>query len=220
MSAIGCHAQHLASFVAGVNAVARCRGRPCAVPERKVVDYVSALIEFEGGARGTLHGDAGGGRRRKRHPAARLRRERACSTGRIASLRICASRCTANRCASSAGAIRPCRPRSLRRDARRAAIPKDLREAFANIYAEVAQERMARTLGEAVPARAYPTHRGGRPYDGVHRGVRRVASEGRLGRRRPLAGSLIRAASDAEGHDRGSEQQSVKRHHRERQRRA
>jgi hypothetical protein len=32
-----------------------------------------------------------------------------------------------------------------------------LREAFANIYAEVAQERMARALGDAVPAVTYPT---------------------------------------------------------------
>jgi predicted dehydrogenase len=35
--------------------------------------------------------------------------------------------------------------------------PEGLREAFANIYAEVAQERMARTLGDAVPTCAYPT---------------------------------------------------------------
>jgi predicted dehydrogenase len=31
-----------------------------------------------------------------------------------------------------------------------------LREAFANIYREVAQDRMARTLGEAVPDAPYP----------------------------------------------------------------
>ena len=34
--------------------------------------------------------------------------------------------------------------------------PEGLREAFANIYAEVAQDRMARTLGEAGPALPYP----------------------------------------------------------------
>jgi hypothetical protein len=34
--------------------------------------------------------------------------------------------------------------------------PEGLREAFANIYAEVAQERMARALGEAPPAFPYP----------------------------------------------------------------
>ena len=35
--------------------------------------------------------------------------------------------------------------------------PEGLREAFANIYAEVAQERMLRALGEPVPAFRYPT---------------------------------------------------------------
>jgi hypothetical protein len=34
--------------------------------------------------------------------------------------------------------------------------PEGLREAFANIYAEVAQERMARELGEPARAFAYP----------------------------------------------------------------
>ena len=41
--------------------------------------------------------------------------------------------------------------------------PEGLREAFANIYAEVAQDRMARTLGEALPALPYP-----RIEDGAH----------------------------------------------------
>ena len=41
--------------------------------------------------------------------------------------------------------------------------PEGLREAFANLYAEVAQERMARELGEAVPVFAYP-----RIEDGAH----------------------------------------------------
>src|SRR5204862_4594339 len=34
--------------------------------------------------------------------------------------------------------------------------PEGLREAFANIYAEVAQERMARALGEPPPSFPYP----------------------------------------------------------------
>ena len=41
--------------------------------------------------------------------------------------------------------------------------PEGLREAFANLYAEVAQERMARELGEAAPVVAYP-----RIEDGAH----------------------------------------------------
>ena len=38
-----------------------------------------------------------------------------------------------------------------------------LREAFANLYADVAQERMARELGEPAPDRPYP-----RAEDGAH----------------------------------------------------
>ena len=34
--------------------------------------------------------------------------------------------------------------------------PEGLREAFANIYAEAAQDRMARALGDAVPPLPYP----------------------------------------------------------------
>ena len=41
--------------------------------------------------------------------------------------------------------------------------PEGLREAFANIYAEVAQERMARALGEPAPTFPYP-----RIEDGAH----------------------------------------------------
>ena len=41
--------------------------------------------------------------------------------------------------------------------------PEGLQEAFANIYAEVAQERMARELGELVPDFPYP-----RIADGAH----------------------------------------------------
>ena len=55
--------------------------------------------------------------------------------------------------------------------------PEGLREAFANVYAEVAQERMARALGERCPT-ALSAHRGRRAHDGVHRGVRGVAGQG------------------------------------------
>ena len=41
--------------------------------------------------------------------------------------------------------------------------PEGLREAFANIYAEVAQDRMARALGETPPDLPYP-----RIEDGAH----------------------------------------------------
>ena len=61
--------------------------------------------------------------------------------------------------------------------------PEGLREAFANIYAEIAQERMARALGDTPPQFPVPAHRGRRAHDGLHRGVRGVAGKRRLGRR-------------------------------------
>src|SRR5664279_542473 len=54
MSAIGCHAQHLASFTTGMTVARVVADVGALVPGRKVVDYVSALLEFEGGARGTF----------------------------------------------------------------------------------------------------------------------------------------------------------------------
>jgi predicted dehydrogenase len=51
MSAIGCHAQHLASFVAGLAAARVAADVGTLLPGRKVVDHVSALIEFEEEAR-------------------------------------------------------------------------------------------------------------------------------------------------------------------------
>src|SRR6185295_3345438 len=54
MSAIGCHAQHLATFVSGLPAVRVAADVRALMPGRKVIDYTSALIEFEGGARGTF----------------------------------------------------------------------------------------------------------------------------------------------------------------------
>ena len=54
MSAIGCHAQHLASFVSGLQVARVAADVGTLRPGRKVVDHVSALIEFDGGARGTF----------------------------------------------------------------------------------------------------------------------------------------------------------------------
>ncbi|MDH5330044.1 MAG: Gfo/Idh/MocA family oxidoreductase, partial [Aquincola sp.] len=54
MSAIGCHAQHLASFVAGRRIARVSADVGALLPGRKVIDHVSALLEFDGGARGTF----------------------------------------------------------------------------------------------------------------------------------------------------------------------
>ena len=54
MSAIGCHAQHLACF-ATQRAVTRvCADVGALVPGRVVVDHVSALLELDGGLHGTF----------------------------------------------------------------------------------------------------------------------------------------------------------------------
>jgi predicted dehydrogenase len=162
MSAIGCHAQHLACFAAGRNAARVCADVRALMPGRQLIDYVSALFELEGGARGTftvtqaaaggendirlrVYGDKGMLDWSHREPSylkLALQGEPVRVIGRgdpFLSPEIAA-----------AGRA----PRGH---------PEGLREAFANIYVELAQERMARALGEAAPAFPYP-----RIEDGAH----------------------------------------------------
>jgi predicted dehydrogenase len=162
MSAIGCHAQHLASFAAGL-AVARVAADVGALlPGRKVIDYVSALLEFDGGARGTftvtqaaaggendirlrIYGDKGmldWSHREPNYLRLALQGEAARIVGR-------------------GDPFLPPEIIALGRTPR--GHPEGLREAFANIYAEVAQERMARNLGESIPEFPFP-----RIEDGAH----------------------------------------------------
>src|SRR5258708_35279400 len=54
MSAIGCHAQHVACFGSGLSIARVVADVRALMPGRAVVDYVSALMEFAGGARGTF----------------------------------------------------------------------------------------------------------------------------------------------------------------------
>src|SRR5207237_2544627 len=54
MSAIGCHAQHLASFTSGSNIARVAADMRALLPGRSVIDYASALMEFDAGARGTF----------------------------------------------------------------------------------------------------------------------------------------------------------------------
>ena len=162
MSAIGCHAQQLACATVGKNIVRVCADVAALVPGRKVIDYVSALLEFEGGARGTftVTQAAAGGENDIR-------------------LRIYGDKGMLEWSHRDAGYLRL----SLQGEAARVigrgdtflppdiiatgrtprGHPEGLREAFANIYAEVAQERMARALGDAVPIFPYP-----RIEDGAH----------------------------------------------------
>ena len=155
MSAIGCHAQHLACFATGRNVTRLCADVRALVPGRKVIDYVSALFELEGGARGTftVTQAAAGGENDIR-------------------LRVYGEKGMVDWSHRSASYLRlqlqdePVRvigrgdtflsPEIIATGRAPRGHPEGLREAFANIYAEVAQERMARALGEAPPAFPYP----------------------------------------------------------------
>ena len=162
MSAIGCHAQHLACFAAGRNVARVCADVRAMLPGRQVIDYVSALFELEGGARGTftvtqaaaggendirlrIYGDKGlldWSHREPSYLKLALQGEPVRVIGRgdpFLSPAIIA-----------AGRV----PRGH---------PEGLREAFANIYVELAQERMARALGDVPPELSYP-----RIEDGAH----------------------------------------------------
>ena len=54
MGAIGCHAQHLACFVAGTAVASVCADVGALMPGRLVHDTASALLRFRNGARGTF----------------------------------------------------------------------------------------------------------------------------------------------------------------------
>ena len=162
MSAIGCHAQHLACFAAGRNVARVCADVRAMLPGREVIDYVSALFELEGGARGTftvtqaaaggendirlrIYGDKGlldWSHREPSYLKLALQGEPVRVIGRgdpfLSPAIIAAGRA----------------PRGH---------PEGLREAFANIYVELAQERMARALGDVPPESPYP-----RIEDGAH----------------------------------------------------
>jgi predicted dehydrogenase len=155
MSAIGCHAQHLACFTAGRNVARVAADVGAVVPDRRFVDYVSALVEFEGGTRGTftamqaavgsendirlrLYGDKGMLEWWHREPD---------------HLRVSLAG-EATRVVARGEPFLP--PEILACGRTPKGHPEGLRDAFANVYGEVAQERMARALGEPVPALPYP----------------------------------------------------------------
>ncbi|MDH5538511.1 MAG: Gfo/Idh/MocA family oxidoreductase [Rhizobacter sp.] len=155
MSAIGCHAQHLACFVSGQQVARVAADVGALMPGRKVVDHVSALIEFGNGARGsfTVTQAAAGGEND-------IRLRVYCEKGmldwshRDASYLTLSMQGEAARRIGRGDPFLPLETLALGRTPR--GHPEGLREAFANIYAEVAQERMARELGQAVPERPYP----------------------------------------------------------------
>jgi predicted dehydrogenase len=162
MSAIGCHAQHLGCFASGLSVARVVADVGALIPGRKVVDYVSALMEFEGGARGTFtvtQAAAGG----ENDIRLRIYGEKGMldwSHRELSYLRV-ALQGEPVKIISRGDAFLP--PDVIAAGRTPRGHPEGLREAFANIYAEVAQERMARSLGEPAASFPYP-----RVEDGAH----------------------------------------------------
>jgi predicted dehydrogenase len=155
MGSIGCHAQHLASHVTGLQVASLAAEVGALVPGRTVVDHVSALIRFDGDARGafTVTQAAAGGENDIR---LRVYGEKGLLdwSHRDASYLTVSMQGEASRRIGRGDPFLSPEILALGRTPR--GHPEGLREAFANIYAEVAQERMARELGEAVPEFPYP----------------------------------------------------------------
>jgi predicted dehydrogenase len=162
MSAIGCHAQHLACFTTDRRVEQVCADAGALVPRRRVIDTVSALLRFEGGLRGTLTvTQAAAGT--ENDIRLRVYGERGLIewSHRTASYLAVAMQGEAVEVVGRSDPGLPPEILALGRSPR--GHPEGLREAFANLYGEVAQERMARALGEPAPELPYP-----RIEDGVH----------------------------------------------------
>ena len=162
MSAIGCHAQHLACFVAGAPVARLVADVGSLMPGRRVVDHVSALLEFEGGARGTFtvtQAAAGG----ENDIRLRVIGERGLLewSHRDASYLRLAMQGEPARMIGRGDLDLPAEILAGGRSPR--GHPEGLREAFANLYAELAQERMAREMGQTLAQAPYP-----RVEDGAH----------------------------------------------------
>ena len=162
MSAIGCHAQQLASSASGLDVRRVCADVGALMPRRTLVDYTSALCEFEGGVRGTFtvtQAAAGA----ENDIRLRVYGEKGMLdwNHREASYLKLALHAEPVRTFGRGDPGLPADVLAAGRAPR--GHPEGLREAFANIYAELAQERMAIALGESAPAFPYP-----RIEDGAH----------------------------------------------------
>ncbi len=162
MSAIGCHAQHLASFVSGLSVARVAADVGTLMPGRKVIDHVSALLEFGNGARGTFTAT-----------------QAAAGAENDIRLRVYGEKGMLDWCHREPSYLtlavqgEPAQrigrgdvylsPEVIAAGRTPRGHPEGLREAFANVYAELAQERMAISLGEAVVLQPYP-----RIEDGAH----------------------------------------------------
>lgn len=162
MGAIGCHAQHLACFVADAS-VARVSAEVGALmPGRAVVDHVSALLAFDNGARGTftVTQAAAGAENDIRLRVFGAKGSLEWSHRQASYLQL-SIQGEAPRAIGRGDAFLP--PEILAAGRTPRGHPEGLREAFSNIYNEVAAERMALALGESPPQAPYP-----RITDGAH----------------------------------------------------
>ena len=155
MSAIGCHAQHLASSIIGHDVARVSADVGALVPGRRVVDHVSALLEFQGGARGTFTAtNAAAGA--ENDVRLRVVGERGLIEWwhREPSYLRLALQGEPLRIIGRGNPYLPAEVIAGGRSPR--GHPEGMLQAFANIYGEVAQERMARSLGDPVPEFPYP----------------------------------------------------------------
>jgi predicted dehydrogenase len=162
MSAIGCHAQHLACFASGLRVARVCADVGALLPGRRVADYASALCEFETGVRGTFTATqaAAGGENDIRLRVYGEKGMLDWSQQNASYLRLQLQ----GEPVRLIGRGDPWLPPEIAATSRSPrGHPEGLRDAFANIYSELAQERIALSLGEPPPVSPYP-----RIEDGVH----------------------------------------------------
>ena len=162
MSAIGCHAQHLACAVSGLAVTRVCADVGALLPGRRLADYASALCEFESGVRGTFTATqaAAGGENDIRLRVYGEKGMLDWSHQNASYLRLQLQGEPVRLIGRGDPWLLPdvaVAGRSPR------GHPEGMRDAFANIYSELAQERIALSRGEAPPALPYP-----RIEDGVH----------------------------------------------------
>ncbi len=162
MDAIGCHAQQLATSVAGAAVARVCADLTSLEPGRAVVDHASALFTLRNGARGTFTATqaAAGAENdiRLRVVGARGLVE---WSHRDASYLKLALEGEPARVIGRGDKYLPPDIVALGRTPR--GHPEGLREAFANIYREAGIAIMARELGETAPESDFP-----RIEDGAH----------------------------------------------------
>jgi predicted dehydrogenase len=156
MSAIGCHAHQLACSVVGQRVARVSADAGTLMPGRQVIDTVSALLAFDGGARGTFTAtQAAAGAENDIRLRVYGERGHLDWSHRNESYLTLALQGEPVRTIGRGDAGLPEAITALGRTPR--GHPEGLREAFANIYAEVARERIARDLGEPAEPAPYPT---------------------------------------------------------------